>query len=142
MDINVEEIMAEIREEIRQKGYKAQDLSFVDQAQLAKEGTADMKDGTEIENLLDVMDRIYNIPFYRHLTGGRLKVFVKRAIRKSVSFLLIPMSDSQNEFNRETLEAFRYLLAIVKKQSEQMDELGKSFNELRDRVEILERMER
>ena len=101
--INIEDIMQEIRAEIRAKGYEDNEIPFSDIACLVggTEVPFDLKDYLDD---ISMMDESRTVLAYRDISStrkgvGKLITFVKKVIRKMVCFYVEPLVDDQNRFN-------------------------------------------
>ncbi len=94
-DINVEQIMSDIRENISKTGRDKEPLSFID-----KEAALDAKpNDNSIDNAVDYISYNYEVKPYDILRGNKIAVFFKRVIRKLTSFLIMPIVAQQNTLN-------------------------------------------
>jgi len=96
-EINIEKIMEEIRQEIQEKGYTNDMLSFDDITDFDEENKT-------LEDYFDILNSIWNVQAYRELPGGnglvsKLNVFIKKVLRKLIKFYIEPIVADQNEFN-------------------------------------------
>lgn len=112
MEINIEEIMQEIRQEIADKHLTPDMLSFED-VPFAK---ADAMSGSgldseEARNAMTFLNSHYNVQAYKPLAGNPVAVFVKKVIRKLTKFYVEPVVNDQNDFNANTV---RMLNALTK----------------------------
>ncbi len=109
--INIEEIMDEIRREIKEKGLSADMLSFEDvpcpKPEDAIKGNA--LDSEEIRNALIYMNGHYNVQPYKPLGGNALVVFIKKVIRKLTKFYVEPVVFEQNTYNANTIRVLNAL---------------------------------
>ena len=103
-EVNVEEIMAEIRHEIKEKGYKNDDITFYDILIFGSDGSA-VKSHALINNIRNLQGR-QCVSAYRPIKSRRIIgpviVFIKKIIRKLTSFYVEPIVGDQNEFNKLT----------------------------------------
>lgn len=97
--INIEQIMEEIREEIKEKGYNKKDLSFDDKWVFNSNPSGNSGDLDELYSLLAEMEQTKAINYYGELTGGPLKKIIKKVIRKMVAFVIVPIVLAQNSYN-------------------------------------------
>lgn len=89
---------------------------------------------SDVNSILLLMKRHTWLPYYRDLGTKRpVRTFVKRAIRKAGSFLGIPLSKQQSEFNMDIISVFEKLLAT------QMN-LQSEVTTLRAQIEDLQRI--
>lgn len=93
MGINIEEIMAEIKRDIKEKGLTADMLSFED---VPYRGSSQ---GGNAEQALEYLRANYYIQPYKELKGNPVKVFIKKVIRKLVKFYVEPVVFEQDDFN-------------------------------------------
>lgn len=129
--INIEEIMQEIRQEIKEKHLTADMLSFED-VPYTKPGDAVHGyglDSQEVKTAMVYLNSHYNVQPYKPLAGNPVFVFIKKVIRKLAKFYIIPIVDEQNQFNENTV---RMLNAICHTQQTE------SSSDLVHRLEVLE----
>ncbi|MBE6864565.1 MAG: hypothetical protein E7495_08435 [Ruminococcus flavefaciens] len=129
-NINVEEIMSQIKREIKKKNLTADMLSFED---VPYEKPTDMSSGSSLEDCdsaLTYMNTHYYIQPYKELQGNPLKVFFKKVIRKLTKFYVEPVVFEQNDFNANTTKALNSLRSAVNTGSESSD--------MNDRLQVLE----
>ena len=92
-NINIEEIMAQIKREIKEKGLTADMLSFEDvpyskPVQVTREGSSSLADA---DDALAHMNAHYYVQPYKPIAGNPLKVFIKKVIRKLTKFYVEPV---------------------------------------------------
>lgn len=136
MSVNIEKIMQEIRDEIKEKGYTYDMLSFneVDAPLCIDNKTASIE-GTE--KSLVYMDNASSVLAYRPLAGSKLAILVKKVIRKLTKFYVEPIVESQNEFNKATVESVSSVFHLIKQQSsDKIDTIG--MNEMREKISTME----
>ncbi len=129
-NINIEEIMSQIKREIKEKNLTADMLSFED---VPYEKPIDMSSGSSLEDCdsaLTYMNTHYYIQPYKELQGNPLKVFFKKVIRKLTKFYVEPVVFEQNDFNANTTKALNSLRSAVNTGSESSD--------MNDRLQVLE----
>jgi hypothetical protein len=129
-NINIEEIMSQIKREIKEKNLTADMLSFED---VPYEKPTDMSSGSSLEDCdsaLTYMNTHYYIQPYKELQGNPLKVFFKKVIRKLIKFYVEPVVFDQNDFNANTTKALNSLRSAVNTGSESSD--------MNDRLQVLE----
>lgn len=129
-NINIEEIMSQIKREIKEKNLTADMLSFED---VPYEKPTDMSSGSSLEDCdsaLTYMNTHYYIQPYKELQGNPLKVFFKKVIRKLTKFYVEPVVFDQNDFNANTTKALNSLRSAVNTGSESSD--------MNDRLQVLE----
>lgn len=101
--INIEEIMAEIKQSIKEQGLTADMLSFED---VPFKKTAQ---GGSASEALDYITSHYYIQPYKELKGNPVKVFIKKVIRKLVKFYVEPVVFEQNDFNANAVTVMKSL---------------------------------
>ncbi len=133
--INIEEIMDEIRREIREKGYTDDMPSFEN----IENGEASDYQYSEVEfrNLLLEINEKNNILWYRDLEGGFLARLLKKVVRKLASFLGVPIVLEQSAFNGMTARAFDQLAGYIKTQEEELEKSRQEINLLEEKIETL-----
>ena len=101
--INIEEIMAEIKQKIKEQGLTADMLSFEDvpYKKNAQSGSA--------SEALDYISTHYYIQPYKELQGNPVKVFIKKVIRKLTKFYVEPVVFEQNDFNANAVTVMKSL---------------------------------
>lgn len=140
IEVNIEEIIQEIRREIQEKGYKETDLSFSDipipEARSGQASAVSMGYTQEdLKNILDYLNANYlhdiMLPFE---SGNPVAAVFKKAVRKMVRFLFYPVLAQQNAFNGSVVNALNILAAG----SEAENESARIIAELQEKVEALE----
>lgn len=101
--INIEEIMAEIKQSIKDQGLTADMLSFEDvpYRKNAQSGSA--------SEALDYISTHYYIQPYKELKGNPVKVFIKKVLRKLIKFYVEPVVFEQNDFNANAVTVMKSL---------------------------------
>lgn len=128
--------MNEIRQEIKQKGYSYNMLSFSE----ISGTTADTGDDIsipELEQHINFLNSSCEVKSYRPLTGNKLFVFIKKVIRKLTTFYVEPIVASQNEVNIANIKVLSALFFNTKKQTEADSEQEKII-QLADKLNVLE----
>ena len=132
--IDVEKIMEEIRQEIREKGYDASMLSFQD-----VEGQEELPLGQEEKFRLEELERRVQesslhaeVPWYYPAEGSLPVRLVKKVIRKLIRFAYVPIVESQNRENQMLAQSLRQVLAYVKEQQERVEILEKRLEAVED----------
>jgi predicted GTPase len=95
--VEIKKMIEEIREEIKEKGYKKDLISFLDSC---------IADGTNLEEILSLAyltksrAQIDEYPVWKQSSfSSKIKVFIKKIIRKSMKFYIVPIVEKQNLFN-------------------------------------------
>ncbi|MBQ9807421.1 MAG: hypothetical protein IJM55_00975 [Ruminococcus sp.] len=133
-NINIEEIMAQIKREIKEKGLTPDMLSFEDvpyskPVQVTREGGSSLADA---DDALAHMNAHYYVQPYKPIAGNPLKVFIKKVIRKLTKFYVEPVVFEQNEFNANTVSVLNTFRGAIEGQASKED------SGLADRIEALE----
>lgn len=122
--INVEKILCEIRREIKEKGFSKDKLGFEDNFDDFFLSLIPKNDDVvDIEQQMDNLRSSWDIQPYKPLNGNPLVVFIKRIIRKSIKFFLMPIVKEQNAFNWSVLQ-------ILERNYEQKIEIEKLHSQL------------
>lgn len=117
--IDVEKIMEDIRADIKAKGYTADMLSFNDVKKV--EETCETFNYQELKFQVSEMNYHCAIPWYRDLFGNKIKIFIKKLIRKSISFVVAPIAEEQTRFNAETAKAMNQMVAYIEYLDEKLE---------------------
>ena len=99
--INIEQIMADIKRQIKEKGLTTDMLSFED---VPYRKTAQ---GCSPEEALDYVTAHYYVQPFKEFTGNPVKVFFKRAVRKMLRFYVEPIVMEQNDLNANIATAVK-----------------------------------
>lgn len=146
--INVEEIMEEIRRDIREKGYREENFDFtkvVSEGNLVESEKHFQMDELQIQ--LNNMVSFCNNPIYFPLQGNPIKVFIQRVIRRGVLFVIFSAFQFQNRFNASIMSFSRQVELFIRETSglkkqveDQQKQLEKCRREIRDLEERLNRV--
>lgn len=135
-NINIEAIMAQIRQEIKDKGLTSDMLSFED---VPYEKAVNVSGATlgEAEEAMRWLNAHYYVQPYKNLSGNPVKVFFKKVIRKLVKFYVEPAVFEQNDVNANTVKALNCLVGAASASADDgcASEIRK---QLADRLEIME----
>lgn len=132
--INIEEIMSEIKRNIKEQGLTADMLSFEDVPfnKTAQSGSA--------PEALDYLTSHYYIQPYKEIQGNPVKVFVKKVLRKLVTFYVAPIVFEQNDFNANAVTVMKALSdGKTEDLSNKVETLELAQKELMIRLDKLER---
>ena len=135
VDIDVEEIMTEIRTSLESKGCNADELSFND---IYAPRPAFRKD-TFAKAVGYLYDNKF-VPWKVDDNGPKVKGFLKRTLRKMFGFIVAPFANGQNTYNHYTSEAFYQLLSYVEEQNKMLEYYQKKVDELEQRMETFQTM--
>jgi hypothetical protein len=100
--IDIEKILADIKKEIKEKGYTNDilsfDISFNNDFASLFSGT-DLFAPVDIRQDIETLHKHWEIVLYEPLKGNPLSIALKRCIRKATNFLLEPIVFEQRLFN-------------------------------------------
>lgn len=99
----IEDIMREIRQEIKDKNLTSDMLSFED-IPYKKALDVSSGDSGETDSSLMYLNSHFNVQPYKELTGNAFVVFIKKVIRKLTKFYVEPVVFEQNQFNANTVK--------------------------------------
>ena len=141
--VDVEAIMAEIREKIKERGYTQEMLSF-DEAM----ADADIQNGVsgekliysegELDQFIHFASAAHNIPYYEPMQGNKVKVFIKRVMRKLMAFQILPLRERQNHFNYYTIQCIRLMDARIGELEDALTQKEELIDELEMHIQKLE----
>ena len=134
--INVEEIMAEIRQDIIDKGYTPEMLSFRD-VNASYIGAVDFNPD-EFRYMVGALEATKYVPWKQENIGTGVKGFIKKVVRKLVGFVVAPMSDGQNLYNQQVASAFAQLLGYIESQNRLIEEYEDVLKSLKDNQKTAE----
>lgn len=122
ININVEEIMQQIRDEIKEKGYKEEMLSFSDLTVGKDDLSVRRFNKTMFNESLDFLNRGWKVQPYRMFDVRSLKskitTFGKKVIRKFIKFYIEPITADQNRFNASVVRLFNLMQCYMKENRE------------------------
>lgn len=138
-EINVEEIMREIREEIKSKGMEKQTLQFADVslAEDAFEIPEHYNENLMRKELVNINGLWDTTMDTQVLSRGKLKKAVKKVLRKAVSVVVQQHIEEQVVFNASVVNSINMLHCIAAEN----EELKKEVVQLKQEVEQLKKME-
>lgn len=117
-NINVDEIVNQIRAEIKEKGLEPSMLSFED-IPFDKE-VSHTETHFELSSLVqsaDYMNARNQIEPYKEISGNPISVFIKKVIRKLVKFYIMPIMTEQNALNYHCANAVNQISCYVQDNS-------------------------
>ena len=143
-NINVEEIMAKIRQNIKDKGYigeeKINNFDF----------TPEINEEDNFKYDLNILNQVWNINLEREiLSRNKLFSFVKKVIRKVMRWYVIPMMQDQIIFNSYAVRVINSLHKQLDNRNEEIkrmlndknEEIKRMLNEKDERIKKLEKVE-
>lgn len=147
--INIEEIMAQIKREIEEKGLTPDMLSFEDvpykkPVQAAAEPGSSLSDAGEA---FAYVNAHHYVQPYKPLAGNPLKVFFKKVIRKLTKFYVEPVVFEQNSFNAAAVNILNVMKTAAEAHADddsenllsRLETIELAQKELRSRIDSLER---
>ncbi len=129
-EIDIEKIMEEIRQDIRERGLEDDILPFEAVTGKPWGGASEVYDEERFEKEVNDLNQSYQITAWRPLEGG-ITGFIKKIIRKLTKFYVEPITADQTEFNAHTVRAMNELLSYVKLQDAKMDALQEEIRKLK-----------
>lgn len=123
-NINVEEIMANIRQNIKDKGYveeeKINNFDF----------TPKINEEDNFRYDLDTLNRVWNVNLEREiLSRNKLFSFIKKVLRKLTRWYVVPMMQDQVVFNSYAVRIINNLTQQLNEQNEKIKKLEKKEKE-------------
>lgn len=117
--VNTEEIMNQIRENIKTRGYSELELKFADVSagNYVKNEIIDFN-FDELSNEVYSVNSTYGVDYLQPMDGGGIKLFLKRVIRKVCKPAVAPMVERQNLFNGSVARALSQITAYISEQNE------------------------
>lgn len=135
-EINVEEIMQEIRKEIKEKGIEEQKLQFAD-VSLA-ENTFEMPekyDSFMMQKELLNLNGLWDTSLQEVRSTNGIKKAVKKVLKKAVNVIMGPHIAQQTAFNASVAHSIDLLNCLAKEN----EELRAEVEEMKKQVEQLKR---
>lgn len=139
-NINIEDIMTQIRKKIQDQGIVDEDIEF---DKVSSEEDMLPEYLRMVNNVWEV-NPYFNIHSHRKFIG-KIILFVKKVIRKSISWYVAPIVEQQNEFNAfttRTLNCMNSNYTSIENKSNEMqeksNELQKKINEMENRLKKIE----
>lgn len=135
--IDIEVIMENIRNTIKEKGYTNEMLGFEDAKEMSDKFTHEDSKFSYEEFLsnLDKVNQSYTVQYYRNVEGRGIKSFIKKSLRKALSFLILPMVKEQMEFNASITRSMNQLEHYVREEKKKEND----YEELAEKLEKLEK---
>lgn len=135
MSVNIENIMKEIRQEIKEKGYTYDMLSFNENISISATDTENIS-FDEINQQLSYLNNNYSVVSYRPLNGNKLAVFIKKVIRKLTKFYVEPIVASQNEFNAYNVRTLNALVSVA--ENSRNNDKKQDMDALKEKISVME----
>lgn len=140
MSINIEEMMNDIRTEIKEKGYSADMLSFDDvvasinrNADTVYVNNCDSKFSVnDYNSVVSYLNAAQAVPVSMPLPGNPIIVFIKKIIRRLTRVTIRPITEHQTEYNAYTARAFEMIGTYVE------ENLKTASGQLLEKIDMLE----
>lgn len=130
--IDVEEIMNQIRADIKEKGYKESDLNFTDIAIKEREAVlANSFNRMEYSNSLSRANAYVNPGFYSTNIGSGIKGIVKKVIRKAIAPIMLPVCERQEIYNAASVRTLNQLNFYINELEARISELETEIQSLK-----------
>lgn len=132
--IDVQKIMEQIREEIKEKGYKESDLSFSDIEIKEKcEILTNRFDENEYINCLNQANSYASSVFYSINVGNGLKGLIKRVIRRLISPIMVPVCERQEIYNASSVRTLNQMNLYMTELEKRVIDLEKEVDKLKNK---------
>ena len=115
--INGKEISAQIRAEIKEKGYTADMLSFSEVVGAVSTGADGKFNSDEYNGVVTYLGSANVVPLSMPLKGNPIIVFIKKVIRKLTRVTIRPIAQHQTEYNAYTARAFSMIGNYIEESS-------------------------
>ena len=145
--INTEEIMEQIRENIKTRDYSDIDLSFEDMhvSGVNRSELDDLKyDPAAFADEIAAVNSFCGVDYWQPMDDGGLKLGLKKFIRKFMKPVAAPLIARQNLYNNSSAKAISQVYAYVRdneafKAKARVKELEDKVDSLEKRIEQLEK---
>lgn len=134
-EINIESIMQEIRNDIREKGYTSDLLSFDDIIVDTSSINAVKFDKVKFNEDMYSINHEWDVQAYRPLQGNKIAVFFKKVIRKCVYFFVEPIVLSQDGFNASLVRMMNQMNCYIEERDHEIAQLKEEIEQLKEKQE-------
>ncbi len=127
MAVDVEKIMKDIDNDIKEKGYKEEELSFVNKDIIGADSEAYnynilcRRIGASLHEAEQVLPEEMYDPQHRS--------FFQKVIRRMVKKLVMPMLLEEHMYDEKSLDSTKYLFRIIREQQKEIDQLKLQISE-------------
>ena len=138
--IDVEQIMSEIREQIRRENTELQMPAFEDipvSGIMVRQMPADEPNWAELEESLAFINSNYDIPYYWEFGGNTIKKFLKRVVRKLLKCLVPPILAKQNAMNSHIVRCLNAVRCYIDEDRRKAEIKDKEIAQLKTEVAAL-----
>lgn len=137
--IDVEKIMEEIRQNIKEKGYSADILSFQD-VEIDKNFDQEPFSIFELENQMQGLKDNYRVEYYSQIIPSHgVKNLIKKLIRKCIRPVLFPLLELQNVRNEKVVNILMQMDSFMQEQLKKNEEYRTQLKYLEDKIDKLEK---
>lgn len=137
MSLNIEDIMSEIRADIKEKGLTGDMLSFADIPCDANPGNrAEQYDPDQLHKNVSYISDNFHLETEHPVDGGLFSRLIKKVVRKLSRFYIAPIAQDQTGLNANTAQAIQQLELYIR------DSQANSTVSLAKRIEALELQQR
>lgn len=137
ISIDIDKIMNEIREEIKEKGYVEDLPSYKESCDFfSNEAEELLNESYDTQNYAYVEE--YPVWKVGGVTGN-IKIFVKKIIRKAIKFYVVPIVEKQNVYNRLVGNSCVNISKCLLDQKNEIDGMRKKIRELENKCLDLEK---
>lgn len=136
-NINIEEIMQEIRDDIKKRGFEDQTVEFEDMVLLGG-GTGMSYSVEAYKDILEQAQENAEVASYRPLAGNVVSRLIKKVNRRLIAFYIEAIVDDQNKFNKEVYKGLLMNYAKHQETDERMSALEKKLYASEKRIRELE----
>ncbi len=134
MSVNIEEIMQEIKAEIKEKGYTADMLDFKDVAAVTvHSGSNGDFNSEEYGDIVSYLSENSVVPVSMPIKGNPIIVFIKKLIRRIARVTIRPVTEHQTEYNAYTAHALGMVGTYI-----ESNQSSDKVTELTNRIEVLD----
>lgn len=137
-DINIEQIMQEIRDDIKAKGLKDENISFEDVILLGG-GTGAPYSKEAYTDMLVNAGEDSEVLSYRELSGNPISKIIKKINRRLIAFYIESIVDDQNKFNKDVYKGLTMCLSKFEEDNAKMEALEKKLYEAEKKISELEK---
>lgn len=110
MSLNIEDIMSDIRADIKEKGLSGDMLSFADiPCDANPRNPARQYDSDQLRKNISYVSDYFALSTENEIEGGAFSRFIKKVVRKLTRFYVEPIADEQSAINANTAQALQQL---------------------------------
>lgn len=138
-NINIEDIMTEIRQNIKDRGYDKEPLSF-EEVEMSKPVllSGGGYNAEELIHELEYMNHNWCNTFNVPISGGNpFSVFIRKVIRKCTRFIVFPIVNFQNAYNVSSIRCINQIkeyMAELETYKARVDQLEKELKDIKSKL--------